>query len=77
MVDGLIQAAAVEGNPKKRAEIFNSFQQVVQRDVPTLPLLELQFFTVHSSALKDVVLQGDQCYGSLRNAWFDQPSAQN
>ncbi|MGM4893415.1 ABC transporter substrate-binding protein [Tardiphaga sp. 20_F10_N6_6] len=76
-VDGLIQAAAVEGNPKKRTEDFNRFQQIVQRDLPTLPLLELRFFTLHSSALKDVVLQADQSYGSLKNAWFDQAPAQN
>ncbi|MGM4964378.1 ABC transporter substrate-binding protein [Tardiphaga sp. 1201_B9_N1_1] len=76
-IDGLIQAAAVEGNPKKRTEDFNRFQQIVQRDLPTLPLLELRFFTLHSSALKDVVLQADQSYGSLKNAWFDQAPAQN
>jgi peptide/nickel transport system substrate-binding protein len=76
-VDGLIQAAAVEGNSKKRTEDFNRFQQIVQRDLPTLPLLELRFFTLHSSALKDVVLQADQSYGSLKNAWFDQAPAQN
>jgi peptide/nickel transport system substrate-binding protein len=76
-VDRLIQAAAVEGNPKKRTEDFNRFQQIVQRDLPTLPLLELRFFTLHSSTLKDIVLQADQSYGSLKNAWFDQAPAQN
>ncbi len=59
-VDGLIQAAAVEGNRKRRTEDFNRFQQIVQRDLPT---------SCHCSncvssrctlpALKDVVLQAD------------------
>ena len=76
-VDALILSAAVEGNPKKRTEIFNQFQQIVQRELPTLPLLELRFFTLHSAALKDVILQADQSYGSLKNAWFDRAPAQN
>lgn len=76
-VDGLIQAAAVEGDPAKRVETFKRFQQIVQRDLPTLPLLELRFFTLHAASLKDVVLQGDQSYGSLKNAWFSTPPAQN
>jgi peptide/nickel transport system substrate-binding protein len=76
-VDGLIQAAAIESSPAKRVENFKRFQQIVQRDIPTLPLLELQFFTLHSTHLKDVTQQADQSYGSLKNAWFDQPPAQN
>ncbi|MDR2825805.1 MAG: ABC transporter substrate-binding protein, partial [Deltaproteobacteria bacterium] len=69
-VDALIESAAIEGNPKKRIEIFKTFQNIVLKDLPTLPLLELHFFTVHSSDLKDVVVQGDQVYSSLKNVWF-------
>jgi peptide/nickel transport system substrate-binding protein len=76
-VDSLIQAAAIEGAPAKRVEAFKRFQQIVLRDVPTLPLLELRFFTVHSAGLKGAVSQGDHSYGSLKNAWFDSPPAQN
>ncbi len=76
-VDDLILAAAVEGRPEKRVEDFKRFQQIVQRDLPTLPLLELRFFTLHSASLKDVTRQGDQSYGSLKNAWFETPPAQN
>lgn len=74
-VDALIERAAVEGNPQARAADFRAFQQIVQRDVPTLPLLELKFFTVHAANLKGAVEQGDQVYSSLRNAWFEAPSA--
>ncbi|MFG1304333.1 ABC transporter substrate-binding protein [Xanthobacter autotrophicus] len=74
-VDALIERAAVEGNPQARAAAFRAFQQIVQRDVPTLPLLELKFFTVHAANLKGAVEQGDQVYSSLRNAWFEAPSA--
>ncbi|MFG1374035.1 ABC transporter substrate-binding protein [Xanthobacter oligotrophicus] len=74
-VDALIEKAAVEGNPQARAADFRAFQQIVQRDVPTLPLLELKFFTVHAANLKGAVEQGDQVYSSLRNAWFEAPTA--
>ncbi|MFG1318703.1 hypothetical protein [Xanthobacter autotrophicus] len=73
-VDALIEKAAVEGNPEARAAQFRAFQQIVQRDVPTLPLLELKFFTVHAANLKGAVEQGDQVYSSLRNAWFEAPN---
>ncbi|MCG5236797.1 ABC transporter substrate-binding protein [Xanthobacter oligotrophicus] len=73
-VDALIEKAAVEGNPQARAAAFRAFQQIVQRDVPTLPLLELKFFTVHAANLKGAVEQGDQVYSSLRNAWFEAPN---
>lgn len=76
-VDGLIQAAAIEGNPAKRVEGFKRFQQIVQRDVPTLPLLELRFFTLYSTSLRAAAQQADQSYGSLKNVWFDTPPAQN
>ena len=63
----------MEGNPEKRVETFRRFQQIAQRDVPTLPLVELKFFTIHAASLQGVVQQGDQVYSSLRNAWFDAP----
>ncbi|MFG1420543.1 ABC transporter substrate-binding protein [Roseixanthobacter liquoris] len=70
-VDLLIETAAVEGNPEARVTAFRKFQQIVQRDLPTLPLVELKFFTVHAAHLQGVVQQGDQVYSSLRDAWFD------
>ncbi|HEY0329649.1 MAG TPA: ABC transporter substrate-binding protein [Rhodopseudomonas sp.] len=76
-VDSLIQAAAIEGDPAKRVEDFNRFQQIVLRELPTLPLLELHFFTIHAAALKGAVSQADHSYGSLKNAWFDTSPAQN
>jgi len=73
-VDALIQEAAIEGNPKTRVTDFNKFQQIVLTDLPTLPLLELKFFSVHATNLKDIVTQGDQAYSSLKNAWFEDTS---
>ena len=73
-VDALIAQAQGEPDQEKRIEIFKKLQQIVQTDVPSIPLIELKFFTVHAANLKNVVAGGDQIYGSLKNAWFDEPA---
>jgi hypothetical protein len=45
---------------------------MVQTDLPSIPLVELQFFTIHAANLKGAVAGVDQSYGSLKNAWFDK-----
>lgn len=70
-IDKIIADVQSEPDPQKRIAAFKRFQQIVQSDVPSIPLIELKFFTVHAANLKDVVTTADQIYGSLKNAWFD------
>ncbi len=72
-VDRIIQDAATRPNQGARIADFKQFQQIVQRDLPTLPLLELKFSTIHAANLKGLVGQGDQVYAALQNVWFDDP----
>ncbi|MCY1217898.1 hypothetical protein D9M72_298290 [compost metagenome] len=58
-------------------ELFRKFQSVVQTDLPSLPLLELRFFTVQSASLRDTVSSVDQIYASLKHAWFVTPPRAN
>lgn len=60
--------AEVQGEPDgaKRVELFKRFQRTVMEDLPTLPLLELRFFTVEASNLRHPIT-GDQVYGSFRD----------
>ena len=74
-IDGLIAQAQGEADQAKRIALFKQFQHIVQRDLPSIPLIELRFFSLHAADLKDVVTRGDQIYGSLKNAWFDGPRA--
>ena len=69
--DRLIQQAQGSADQAERVALFKQFQQRVQTDLPSIPLLELHFFTVQSSSLKDTVSGVDQIYSSLKNAWFD------
>ncbi|XYD12432.1 ABC transporter substrate-binding protein (plasmid) [Methylobacterium sp. NMS12] len=65
-VDTII--AAVQGEPDgtRRVALFKQFQRTVMEDLPTLPLLELRFFTVEASNLRHPI-SGDQVYGSFRD----------
>ncbi|MBB3211880.1 peptide/nickel transport system substrate-binding protein [Herbaspirillum sp. Sphag1AN] len=69
--DKLIEQATSSPDQNERIALFKKFQQRVETDLPSIPLLELHFFTVHSVNLKDAVSGVDQAYGSLKNAWFD------
>ena len=69
--DQLIHQAQNSASQSERIALFKQFQQRVQTDLPSIPLLELHFFTVQATNLKDTVSGVDQIYSSLKNAWFD------
>ncbi|MFL9927090.1 ABC transporter substrate-binding protein [Herbaspirillum lusitanum] len=69
--DKLIEQAQASASQTERVALFKKFQQRVQTDLPSIPLLELHFFTVQAANLKDTVSGVDQIYSSLKNAWFD------
>lgn len=73
----LIDQAQGSPSQAERVELFRKFQSVVQTDLPSLPLLELRFFTVQSASLRDTVSSVDQIYASLKHAWFVTPPRAN
>ncbi|GGD89212.1 ABC transporter substrate-binding protein [Caballeronia grimmiae] len=73
-VDQWIREAQASGDQAERVKLFKQFQRQVQTDLPSLPLLELHFFTVHSADLNDTVSGVDQVYGSFKNVWYTDPS---
>lgn len=72
-VDQIISKVQGEPDPAKRIALFKDFQKIVLTDLPTLPLVELKFFTVQAANLKTLTIRGDQVYGSFRDFWFDAP----
>ncbi|UDM49130.1 ABC transporter substrate-binding protein [Cupriavidus sp. MP-37] len=66
----LIDQAQGSPSQAERVELFRKFQTVVQTDLPSIPLLELRFFTVQASNLRDTVSGVDQVYASLKRAWL-------
>ncbi|MBS7702917.1 ABC transporter substrate-binding protein [Chelatococcus asaccharovorans] len=51
-VDRLLEAAAVEVDPKKRRELFNAFQKLVVQDLPTLDIVTPSVITVYDKRVK-------------------------
>jgi peptide/nickel transport system substrate-binding protein len=72
-VDAIISKVQGEADASKRIALFKDFQKIVLTDLPTLPLVELKFFTVQAANLKTPTIRGDQVYGSFRDFWFDAP----
>ena len=71
-VDALLEAAAVEANPKVRLEQYAKFQQLVMADVPTLPLVASRRTTLVNRVVKDHTLRAIGPFGTLADVWLDR-----
>lgn len=69
-VDALIQAARVEPDEARRAELFKQLQRRIQTDLPVLPLFELGHFSVHAKAVTGFNTSPDGVTTSLKNVRF-------
>ncbi len=71
-LDDLLAAGTVEGDPAKRAEIYEGVQALLAEDLPVVNLFEMQFLTVFNSKLKDHDVSALGAYGSFAEAWLDE-----
>lgn len=69
-LDAILEQAQIEPDEEKRRVLLYRFQDIVQRDVPSVSLLELQQFRVWSSRLQGVDVGPFGVYSSLGNAWL-------
>ncbi|MCU4181836.1 ABC transporter substrate-binding protein [Bosea sp. BH3] len=69
-VDALIQAARVEPDEARRADLFKQLQRRIQTDLPVLPLFELGHFSVHGKAVTGFNTSPDGVTTSLKNVRF-------
>ncbi|MFT4184006.1 MAG: ABC transporter substrate-binding protein [Rhizobium sp.] len=53
-VDRLLEAAAVEVDPKKRLQLFNDFQRLVVQDLPTLDIVTPSVITVYDKRVRNL-----------------------
>ena len=70
-MDQVIEAAQRSADPAERSRLFGEMQRIAAEDLPNLPLIELNFFTVHSKRLHDVAMGPDAVYASLKHAWLE------
>ncbi|MBI4637229.1 MAG: ABC transporter substrate-binding protein [Candidatus Rokubacteria bacterium] len=71
-VDKLAEQASVEINEKKRAELYKKFQQIIVEDSPIVFISEVQWPTVYSSKLKDLIVSPLGVLASFDRAWVAQ-----
>lgn len=64
-VDRLLVAAQTEVNVAKRQALFKKFQQIIQRDLPLLNLLELQLTTLYNKRVLNHTTSIDSPYASF------------
>jgi peptide/nickel transport system substrate-binding protein len=74
-LDALITSTQTEADAKKRILLFRDIQKIILTDLPSLPLLELKFFTVETSTLHHPAPGGDQVYRSFADYWLEQKKA--
>ena len=65
-VDKLLEAAQVEVDAAKRADLFHQFQAIIARDLPALYLVDVQLFTVYNKRVNNHTVTADGIAAALR-----------
>ncbi|MFM0740896.1 ABC transporter substrate-binding protein [Paraburkholderia xenovorans] len=69
-VDRLLEAAAVENDPRARVEYFRKFQQVVGRDLPIVDLVTLKQVTLYNKRVHNHTVTADGLDGNLADVFL-------
>lgn len=72
-VDQALEAAQIEADAKKRAALYHTFQQVVQQDLPEIPLVEVQHVTLSSQRVKQHSINAEGTKGNFAAVYLVQP----
>ena len=68
--DDLMNSAAVEGDPKKRAALYHELQKRVVEASPLVFVLELDFVTVYNKKVNNFPLSPLGLYSSFEQVWL-------
>ncbi len=74
-VDRLLETAQVETDPAKRRALYVRFQQLVQTDLPKIPLVSTEAVIVAHRSVRDALTTGDGVYGNFAGAWLARGGA--
>lgn len=70
--DNLMNQAAIEMDPKKRAAIYHDFQKRVVDASPIVFIHELDFVTVHNKKLQNFLVSPLGLYSAFDQAWLQK-----
>jgi peptide/nickel transport system substrate-binding protein len=68
-VDRLLEAAAVENDPRTRVAYFRQFQQVVGQDLPIVDLVTLKQVTIYNRRVHNHTVTADGLDGNLADVF--------
>ena len=71
-IDELMDSAATEVDPEKRSATYAEIQGILAEEVPVVPLVEMDFITVHLDTVMDAVTSPLGVYASFDRAWLKQ-----
>ena len=69
-MDKLLEAVQVENDPAKRMEEFHEIQRIAARDLPILPLFELEQLTLYDKKVHDHTTTFDGPFSNLADIWI-------
>jgi peptide/nickel transport system substrate-binding protein len=72
LVDQLLDQTRSGANLALRATNYKRVQQIVQADLPVLPLLEVRWFSVRASRLRNVDEFPSQTRNNFANVWLSK-----
>jgi peptide/nickel transport system substrate-binding protein len=70
-VDQLLEQAAIENDPAKRRDLIYRFQQRTMVALPILPLVDLDYVSIVSRRLHDVMLRPEGIRDNFADVWID------
>jgi len=68
--DHLLETAQAESDPKERRALYVRFQQLVQTDLPTIPLIAPEGVSVADRRARDYSVTADGAYGNFAEAYL-------
>jgi peptide/nickel transport system substrate-binding protein len=70
-VDELFQQTTVETDPDKRRQAFAEIQQILQQELPVIPLMEIAYVHLWNKRVHDLIKNGISMYSSWDSVWVD------
>lgn len=71
-VDALLEASQIEFDPMKRKEQFKKLQQIVMRDLPTLPIVSTTRATITNRKVKNHTIDAlGGAFGNMADLWIE------
>jgi peptide/nickel transport system substrate-binding protein len=71
-VDQLLEQAAVERDPAKRAQLYKQFQRIIESELPDINLLQLKRLTIYNQRVHNFLTDIQGVNGSLSGVWLDK-----